>query len=82
MDLRVGLGLSGAHSPPIERVGSPSLPLTQLALELPVRMARIGVSLFHTGWSVPGRDGIGVTPMSGEWLRDFAKDSGKHDDLL
>jgi hypothetical protein len=45
-----------------------------------MKVARAAVASLHRGWSVPGRGGIGVPPMSGDWLHDFAAESGKHDD--
>jgi hypothetical protein len=81
MDIRVGRVLPEAHSGSIDKTAEPwLLPLTELALELPMRVARAVVAFLHGGWSVPGRGGIGVPPMSGDWLHDFAAESGKHDD--
>lgn len=81
MDIRVGRVLPEAHSGSIDKTADPwLLPLTEVALELPMKMTRAVVSFLHGGWSVPGRDGIGVPPMSGDWLHHFAAESGKHDD--
>ena len=81
MDIRVGRVLPEAHSGSIDKTADPwLLPLTEVALELPMKMTRAVVSFLHGSWSVPGHDGIGVPPMSGDWLHDFAAESGKHDD--
>jgi hypothetical protein len=50
-----------------------------LTLGWPVSMAR-AVPVLHRGSSEPGRDGIGVPPMSDDWLHEFSADSGKRDD--
>lgn len=83
MDTRVGRGLSRARSESAA-VGDPRRfpPLAELAFELPVRMARTVGVLLQPGSTHPGRDGIGVRPMSYEWLRECAVDCAKRGDLL
>lgn len=83
MNIRVGRGISQAHADSIEKAGDAwLLPLIALALELPMKVARIVGAVLHTGSSVRDRNGIGVPPMSADWLHDLAADSGKHDDRL
>jgi len=55
-------------------------PLTELAMALPMRMARAVAAILQPGSSQPGRDGIDVSPMSGEWLQQLEVDSDKHGD--
>ena len=81
MDTRVGRSRTEARSGSVERAEQRWVPaLAEMALELPVQMARGVVILLHPGTSLSSRDGIHIGPMSYDWLRQCSVDSGKRGD--
>lgn len=79
MDSRVGRRDPRAHSESAEFQRADLLPpAAELVLALPMRVVGALRSLLQPEASQPGRDGIDVSPMSGEWLRQLEVDSEKH----
>lgn len=79
MDTRVGRRASRAHSESADFAEADLLPtLTELMLALPMRIVRAFISVLQPGSSQPGRDGLDVSPMSGEWLHQLEVESEKH----
>jgi len=71
----------GAHAGSLEiEDQAPFSPLTELALVVPRKMVHAVRGLLRPGTTQPGRDGIDVPPMSGDWLQQAAADCGKHGD--
>lgn len=82
MDSRVREQISRMQSAP-DDVADGWLPsLSELVFALPLRLARAAITAVRTPSSQPGRDGIGVPPMSSEWLQEITAESGKHDQQL
>lgn len=81
MDTRVGRRASRTRSESAD-LGEATLlpPLADLAFALPLRLARTIASLLQPETCQPGRDGIDVSPMSGEWLQELEVESEKHRD--
>ena len=82
MKTRAGRSVSGARPRPIAipvPVWFP--PLTELAFGLPMRIAHLVAVLSRPGSRQLCRDGIAVSPMSGEWLQKCVADSGKRGDV-
>jgi hypothetical protein len=83
MGTRVGRTLSAARSWSTELAEPGWLtPLTDLAFVLPLRTARAFIVLLQPGSTRPGPHGIGVPPMSDDWLQQCVADSGKRGDPL
>jgi hypothetical protein len=75
--------LSASRSWATELAGQVELPpLTDLAFALPLRTARALIVLLQAGSTRPGPHGIGVPPMSDDWLQQSMADSGKRGDPL
>ena len=82
MDTRVGRHRSRARSVATDLPDPEWLPpLTDLALALPLRLARAIAVVLQPGSTQPGRDGIDVPPMSSEWLQQTAVESEKRGSL-
>ena len=84
MDAEVGRTLSpGARVWP-GRIGHHAsiLTPTELARALPRKMARTLRAVLHAGSTPPGRDGIALTPMSGDWLQESLIHQARQGDAI
>jgi hypothetical protein len=72
MDTRTDSRLSPTQAEPIEPGGGAwrSL-LAELTLELPASLVRGAVTLGRRAGGRPHRDGIALSSMSDDWLREF-----------
>ncbi|HXW06946.1 MAG TPA: hypothetical protein VD833_17065 [Vicinamibacterales bacterium] len=81
MNTRVGGPLSGAGSASVGLAARPwGAPAVARGIGLSAKLADGVFGLLRPGWTQPCRDGIAVSPMSGEWLQECAAVSGRHGD--
>jgi len=81
MDTRTDRRLSRTQAEPLQPAGRPWFSLlTELTLELPLGVARSAATLASRGWRPQRRDGIPLSSMSDEWLREFAAEDGKREE--
>ena len=82
MNARVGRSPSEARSRSVETAEEHWIPsLAELALELPLKMARAVTIVLHGESTQPGRDGIDIGPMNHDWVRRCSVNSDKRGDL-
>lgn len=82
MDIRTDRRLSRTQADALEPGGRAWFAqLSELTLELPVSLARSIASVARRAGRRRGRDGIALTTMSDEWLREFEAGGRARDDV-